>query len=216
MKDIGDHIWFMQWDSKKRIECYKVLTIDLYVIYELFRDILMIFQKIQIWWITRSFHKNGSSTSFTTEFRGIFNPCWEWVDAEMKKENDMTRQAVFFTPLEAIRKQPRRRSISFWLHCSSKDTLWNILETRSAFGRIRENFQVRKIKDYDAKTKSFIIITYVTVARDCIDRVTSQNGDRVIVWKTRNIEVKHRRSRWRVIDEHSSNSSNNCSRSSLF
>ena len=30
------------------------------------------------------------------------------------------------------------------------------------------------------QTKSFAIITYATVPADCIDRVTSQNGDRVI------------------------------------
>ena len=30
------------------------------------------------------------------------------------------------------------------------------------------------------QTKSFAIITYATVPGDCIDRVTSQNGDRVI------------------------------------
>ena len=60
------------------------------------------------------------------------------------------------------------------------------------------------------QTKSFAIITYATVPGDCIDRVTSQNGDRVIFER---LAKQHPRSRWRVIDKHSSN---NSSRSSLL
>ena len=65
-------------------------------------------------------------------------------------------------------------------HTVKKRALPNLLETQS-----RCSFWIKLSRAQDQglqfwQTKSFAIITFATVPGDCIDRVTSQNGDRVI------------------------------------
>ena len=71
------------------------------------------------------------------------------------------------------------RDTSWWLHCSSKRTLPNLLETESRCSILDKFFQSAGSKIAIMANKPFAIITYATVTGDCIYRVISQNGDRV-------------------------------------
>ena len=57
----------------------------------------------------------------------------EWNNSGRKGEWQGSTSSLLYTS-ESIGKRPRRRRTSFWLHCSSKGTLSNILETQSGCG----------------------------------------------------------------------------------
>ena len=96
------------------------------------------------------------------------------------KEKDKAHQAVFLTPLNPFGKDPGRGEASLRLHRSQNvpyETCWKTNQNVVYWVRLKE------AKDQGLQcwqTKSFAIMTYVTIAGDCIDRVTAQNGDRVM------------------------------------
>ena len=94
------------------------------------------------------------------------------------KEEDKVRQAVFLNPFG---KRPGRGEASFRLHSSSKKFKkkpnGNAIKNTLYWVRLKEA-QDQGLEFW--QTKSCAIVTYVTVPGDCIDRVTVQNGDRVL------------------------------------
>ena len=95
------------------------------------------------------------------------------------KENDKARQAVFCTALNSFGKDREEEARSFDYTVPQKqhyETQWK--RNQDAVFWIR----LSRAQDQGLRfwqTQSFAIITYTTVPRDCIDRVTSQNGDRL-------------------------------------
>ena len=153
--------------SGKRIVYW--ITRSLYVICELFRDTLVVFQKDQKWWNTRLFPAYRRSTSFTEEFRGILNPFWgvDWFWGG--KENDKARQAVFFTPLNQFGNDTDEEK----LH--GDHTVPQKVHYQTCWKRNQDAvYWIHFIQSAGS------IITNATVPRDCTDRVISQNWDRVI------------------------------------
>ena len=96
------------------------------------------------------------------------------------KENDKPRQAVFFTPLDPFGNNPDEEkphddyAVPQKLH---HKTCWK--HNQDAFFWIK----LSRAQDQGLQfwqTKSFATITHDTVPGDCIDRVTIQNGDRLL------------------------------------
>ena len=113
----------------------------------------------------------GRSTSTTEEFRGIFNPLW----GVGGKESDRARQSVFFTPLNPSGDHLEEEERHFDYTVPQKVHKWNLLETQSRCGLLD------KIKDCDSDRQHHLQSSLTPQCQeDCIDRVTSQNGDRVI------------------------------------
>ena len=91
------------------------------------------------------------------------------------KKKDETRQAVFQTPTNPFgndreEEEPHAQKVPFvtrWKHDQHAEH-WILLSKAQDQGL--DSWQ----------TKSFAIMTYATIPGDCIDRVTSQDGDRVI------------------------------------
>ena len=96
------------------------------------------------------------------------------------KENDRDRQAIFFTPLNPFGNDPEEEEPHFDCTVPQKvhhQTYWKRNQDAEYW------IKLSRAQDQGLQflqTESFAIITYVTVPGDCIDRVTSQNGDRVI------------------------------------
>ena len=96
------------------------------------------------------------------------------------KEKDKARQAVCLTPTNPFGKDPEEEEPHDDYTVPQKvpyGTHWK--HDQNAV------FWVRLSKAQDQglefwQTKSFAIMTYATTPGNCIDRVTSQNGDRVI------------------------------------
>ena len=100
-----------------------------------------------------------------------------------RKEIDRARQAVFYTPPNPSGNDPDEKKPhddytvpqkvhyeTYWKH--NQDAVYWIKLSRA---------QDQALRFW--QTRSFAIITYTTVPGDCIVRVTSQNGDRVIFEK---------------------------------
>ena len=103
----------------------------------------------------------------------------EWINSGKKREWQGSTSSLLYTS-ESIRKRPGRRLTSFYCTVPQKvhyQTYWK--RNQDAVHWIR----LSRAQDQGLRfwqTKSFAIITYATVSADCTDRVTSQNGDRVI------------------------------------
>ena len=98
-----------------------------------------------------------------------------------RKVNDKARQSVLCTALDPFGKDPEEESRNFDYNVPQKQ----YYEAH----RKRNQDAVFLIKDCSRaqdqglrfwQTKSFAIITHTTGPGDCIDRVTSQNGNRVL------------------------------------
>ena len=95
------------------------------------------------------------------------------------KEKDKARQAVFRTPTNPFGDDPEEEEPHDDFTVPQKAphvTKWKFDQNAV--------FWVRLSKAQDQglefwQTKSFAIMTYATIPGDCIDRVTSQNGERV-------------------------------------
>ena len=89
------------------------------------------------------------------------------------KENDRARQSVLCTALNPFGRDPEEEPRNFDYNVPQKqhcETHWK-----------RNQYVVFMIKESDSgRQKSFSITTYTTVPGNCIDRVTSLNGDRVL------------------------------------
>ena len=68
-------------------------------------------------------------------FLEFSNHFGEWNNSGRKREWKGSTSILLHTS-DSIRKRPGRRRSSFWLHCSSKGTLSNILETQSRIGML--------------------------------------------------------------------------------
>ena len=97
-----------------------------------------------------------------------------------REEKDKAQEAVFFTPLNPFGNDPDEEKPhddhtvpqkvhyqTYWKR--NQDAVYWIKLSRA---------QDQGLQFW--QTKSFAIITYATVPGDCIDRVISQNGDRII------------------------------------
>ena len=79
------------------------------------------------------------------------------------KEEDKARQAVFLTPVNLCGKDPLEEKPHSDYTVPQKapyETKWK--------------------RNQERQKQSFAIMTYFTVPGDCIDRVTAQDGDRVL------------------------------------
>ena len=96
------------------------------------------------------------------------------------KEKDKARQAVFLTPTNPFGNDPEEEGPHDDYTFRKKVpyvTRWKPYQDAV--------FWIRLSKAQDQglefwQTKSFAIMTHATIPGDCIDRVTSQNGDRVL------------------------------------
>ena len=96
------------------------------------------------------------------------------------KENDRARQALFPTPLNPSGEDPKEEKPHFDFKVPQKaphETLWKRNQDAVCWVRLKEA-QDQGLQLW--QTKSFAIMTYVTIPGDCIDCVTAQNGDRVL------------------------------------
>ena len=102
------------------------------------------------------------------------------------KEKDKALQAVFLTPTNRFGNDPEEERAHDDLTVPQKGpsiTSWK--PTQNAVFRVR----LSKAEDLGLEfwqTKSFAIMTYATIPGDCIDRVASDGGDRVLLWTTWN------------------------------
>ena len=130
-----------------------------------------------LWWYSnkaRIDELHACSPAMSWNFQSI----WEWNNSGRKRETDKARQAVFFTPLNPFGNDRDEEKPHFDYTVPQKvhyETYWK---------RNQERYWIKLSRAQDQglrywQTKSFAIITYATVPGDCIDRVTSQNGDRV-------------------------------------
>ena len=99
------------------------------------------------------------------------------------KETDKARQAVFLTPTNHFGND---------LEEEEPHDDYTVPQKVLYVTRLKHNqnivYCVRLSKARDQglefwQTKSFAIMTYATIPRDCIDRVTAQNGERVLFEK---------------------------------
>ena len=143
-------------------------------------------------------------TLFLTKYitNGFFQSILGSEITPVGKEENKARHAVFLTPLNPFRRTRKRRSLipitQFLkkLHMQSNGNATKML-MKEAQDQGLEFWQTLWKHNQDAlfwiklsraqnqglqfgQTKSHAIITYVTVPGDCIDRVISQNRDRVI------------------------------------
>ena len=96
------------------------------------------------------------------------------------KVNDRARQAVFFTPPNLFGNDRDAEEPHFDYTLPQKvhyETYWTRNQD-AVYWRKLYRAQHQGLRFWQAK--SFAIITYATVPGDCIDLLTSQNGDRVI------------------------------------
>ena len=96
------------------------------------------------------------------------------------KEKDKARQAVFLTPTNPFRNDPEGERAHDDLTVPQKGpyiTSWKPTQNAVFWVRLSE---VEDLGLEFWQTKSFAIMTYATLPGDCIDRVTSDVGDRVL------------------------------------
>ena len=93
----------------------------------------------------------------------------------------LARQSVFCTALNPFGQHTEEEPHSFDDTVSQKQYYNETpLETQSRCGVLDKLSRAQDQGLRLWRTKSFAIITNITVPGDCIDRVTSQNGDRVL------------------------------------
>ena len=128
-------------------------AMDLFVIYELFKDTLVVFQQVQNWWITRLLLAIGRNTSSTEEFPGIFNPfCGvvEFREAKRMTGSDSQSFVQPWIPPEKTQKKNLVMLITMFLkHCSLRH-IGNAIKMRY----FTQDCQKRRIKDCDSGRQS--------------------------------------------------------------
>ena len=153
---------------------------EFYVTYERFKDILEVFQSTQNRWVMFFTPRNWK--------RYIFHRGLSWnIQSTLGeglilggKEEDKARHAVFLTPTNPSGddSEEERLHDDFTVKKNALHvTKWKYDKNAVYWVRLS------KAQDQGLEfwqTKSFAIMTYATIPGDCIDRVTSQNGERVI------------------------------------
>ena len=94
-------------------------------------------------------------------------------------EKDKARQAVFLTPLNPFGHDPEEEP---HFDCTVPQRVSCVTPVGNTTKMQCTGYDYQKAQDQGLEfwqTKSFVIMTYATISGDCIDRVTSQNGDRV-------------------------------------
>ena len=130
---IVGYTWFMKAAISKDSNTARNTRIPC-VIFEQFKDTLVVFQQGQNWWITRFFPHNWTEYIFHTGISWNSQSFLVSAIIPRGKENDKARQALHNS--ESIRKRPRWRKSSWWLHCSSGGTLSNLMGTQSRCGML--------------------------------------------------------------------------------
>ena len=126
-RDFDDGYWLRlvhDGSTEKRLE-YCQVKMGNYVISELFRDTLVVFQQVQNWWNTPQRKFAGLSV-----YSGEWNNCGE----EQRSLSDTT---------ECLWKGPRWGEASLRLRSSSNSSIWNSLETQTRccvlyWGRLKD------------------------------------------------------------------------------
>ena len=96
------------------------------------------------------------------------------------KEHDKSRQTVFFSPLDPFGNNPDEEKHHDDLHYPSEGTIQTLLETQSRCS-MWDNFSRAQDKGLQFwQKKSFATITHDNVPGECIHKVISRNGDRVL------------------------------------
>ena len=176
---------------------------EFYAFYELFMDILVVFQSSQNRWVMYLSLAIGRSTYVIEDFHGTSSPYWEmdWFQKERKKK---ARQAVFLTPTNPLGNDPDEEPHDDYtvpqkiLHV----TRWK--HNKNAVYCVR----LSKAQDQGLEfwqTKSFAIMTYVTIPGDCIDRVNHRTEIEYFSNGLRR-QGPHPGSRWSGIGKASSSS----------
>ena len=103
----------------------------------------------------------------------------QWVIPGVK-EDDKARQAVFLTGLNPFRRDPGEEKPHSNYTVPQRDPCgaeWERNQDAVCWVRLNEA-QDQGLQFW--QTKSFAIMTDFTILRDCVDRVTAKNGDRVL------------------------------------
>ena len=146
------------------------IKMGIYVISEPFRDTGGFSKKSRIG-ERRAYSIHGRNTSTTEEARGFFHSILASGKIPGGKDKHRARQAVFVSPLNPFGKDPEEEKPHFDFTVPQKvpyETRWKHYQDAVCWVRL-------------SKTKSFAIMANATIPGHCIDRVTAQNGDRVIV-----------------------------------
>ena len=132
------------------------------VIYDLFKDTLVVFKSSQNWWVVYLSLAIGKGTCFIEDFHGTSSPYWEldWFQEERRKIQPV-RQSFW--------EWPGGGRTSWWVHSSADQNAVYWVRLSKAQDQGLEFWQA----------KSFAIMTHATILGDCSDRVTS-HGDRVL------------------------------------
>ena len=95
-----------------------------------------------------------------------------------RKVNDRARQSVLCTALDPFGKDPEEESRNFDYSVPQRQYYEAHRKRNQDAVFFIKDCQEHRIKDCDSgRQKSFAIITHTTGPGDCIDRVTSQNGN---------------------------------------
>ena len=104
------YAWYSWGQHQEKARILQTWRMGTYVLSELFRNTLVVFQQVQSWRNTHVLHTIGRSTFTTKEVRGFFSLFWSGVFPG-EKEKDKTRQAVFLTNWILLERTRKRRSL---------------------------------------------------------------------------------------------------------
>ena len=124
--------------------------------------------------------RNRKSTCFKEDVHGTSHSILGSGLIPRGKEKDKTRQAVFLTPTNPFGNDPEEEGAHD--DCTVPLKVPYVTRWKPYHDAV---FWIRLSKAQDQgleflQTKSFATMTYATIPGDCIDCVTSQNGDRVL------------------------------------
>ena len=167
----GDKI---SWKAAQRKELSTVKTRkEFYVIHELFKGTLVVFQSNQNWWVMHQFLDIGKGTYFTEDFHGTSSLFWvmDWFQEERRKIKPGKQSFKHQRILLEMTQRKKSLMMTTQFHRKHLMSLVGNLTTMQYTGY---DCRKRRIKDWNSGRRSHL----QAWPGDCIDRVTSQNGDR--------------------------------------
>ena len=172
--------------AARRKEWSTVKTkMEFYFIYERFKGILEVFQSNQNCWVMKKFHRiRRNKKNIYKKPQVIFMEfsvhTGKGTDSGGEEKDKARQSSVFLTPTDPFGNDPEEEE---------PDDDFTTVPQKAAHATKRKYDQnaihwtrLSKAKDQGLEfwqMKSFAIMTYATIPGDCIDRVTSQNGERV-------------------------------------
>ena len=126
-----------------------------------------------------SFHAFGRGTYYTEDFHGTTSPYWDLKLIQGGKEKGKDRQAVFLTPTNHFGNDREEEPHNDYTVPQKVLFVTRWKDDQNAVYCVR----LSKAQDQGLEfwqTKAFAIMTYATIPGDCIDKITSEEGNRVL------------------------------------